>query len=119
MYTVGGADLAVSSIDFSVNHPVDPLGFNDFATYYSTPANIPGTTTTLQFLSGATWTTITDANYLTTGVVGLSSTPCMKSGTLDGTSGASTFSFTMSCTDNTKFGTTPSGEDNYELRYMV
>jgi hypothetical protein len=39
----------------------------------------------------------------------------MKSGSLDGTY----FSFTMSCTDNTKFGITSTGQSTYTLRYVV
>ena len=103
-YTVANADLSVSSISYSVNYPVDPLGLNDFTT-----TTKPATTVALQYWTGTAWSDITTGNYLTTGVVGLSSTPCMKSGSLDG----STFSFTMSCTDNTKFGTTSTGQDVY------
>jgi len=39
----------------------------------------------------------------------------MKTGTLD----ATTFSFTLSCTDNSKFGTKSSGQDVFQLRYVV
>jgi len=107
---VGATALAVPSIDYSVNYAVDSLGFNDFST-----AAKPGVTILLEFLSGTTWTEITTANYLTTGVIGLSSTPCMQSTTLN----ATTKAFSLSCTDNTKFGTNSSGKDVFELRYKL
>lgn len=99
-YIVGGADLAVSSTSITVKAPVDVLGFNDFST-----VTTPSLTYALQCLIGTTWTTITSANYLTTGIVGASSTPCIKSGSL----GATVFDFTMSCTDTTKFGQDSTG----------
>lgn len=100
VYTVAASDLAVASINYLVNFPVDPLGQYDFTT-----GSKPATTVALEYWTGSAWSPITAANYLATGLVGISSTPCMKSGTLDGT----TFAFTMSCTDNTKFGTTSFG----------
>ena len=104
-YTVGDADLVVSSSALFTSLPTDPLGFNVFAT-----SNQPTITYALEFLSAPdTWTAITSTNYLTAGIVGSSSTPCIKSGTLV----APTFDFTMSCTDITKFGTDSTGQNVY------
>lgn len=109
VYTLGDQDLDVASIDYQVNYPVDPKGFNDF-----TSLNAPSATTIkLQFYDGNSWEDITLANYASTGVVGLSSTKCMD--TLD----SSSFAFTLSCSDNNKFGTTSSGVNVYHLRYKV
>lgn len=109
-YVVGSANLAVPTTDLKQNYPVDPSGLNDF-----TSTSLPSISYKLQFLSGSTWTDITTANYQTTGVVGLTSTPCMLNGSLS----APTFSFTVSCTDNSKFGTTSIGQDQFNLRYVV
>ena len=102
--------MAVPSIDYTVNFAVDPLGFND----YSTEAK-PGVTIKLEYWTGSSWAEITTANYQTTGVVGLSSTPCMQNTSLDGTTKA----FSLLCTDNTKFGANSDGKDVFQLRYKV
>ncbi len=105
VYTVGDDDLEVSSSTLVTSLPTDPLGFNVFET-----SNQPTITYALEFsLAPPTWTAITSVNYLTTGIVGSSSTPCIKSGTLV----ALTFGFTMSCTDITKFGTDSTGQNVY------
>lgn len=102
--------LAVPSIDYVESYASDPLGFNDFKT-----ATKPAVSTKLEFWNGSSWNEITTGNYQSTGVVGLSSTPCMQNTSLDTTTKA----FSLSCSDNTKFGVDSDGKDVFYLRYKL
>ena len=104
IYTVAQNDLNVPKMDTLFKNPVDISGFNDFSSM-----TLPLVTYTLEYLSVSTWTALTSSNYQTAGVIGLSTTPCMKSSSL----GTTYFEFTLSCSDNTKFGQDTSGRNVY------
>ena len=101
---VGAADLSVSSIDYMVSYAVDPLGFND----YSTTAK-PAVTIELEYWTGTTWSSITNAGasiYSSVGIV-MSGDPCMKTGSFD----ATLKSYTLSCVNKLIWGITSAGKD--------
>lgn len=91
--------MPVTSVAFTVNFATDGLGFNNFTT-----AAKPATTVKLEYTDGSNWIEITESNYLTAGVVGLSSTPCMKNTSLDALR-----AFTMTCSALDKFGINVTG----------
>jgi hypothetical protein len=107
VYTVGGTNLVVASADVLQTNPIDPTGKNDLTSGSLTPP----ISRKLQYLSGTTWTDLTND---TTGIVS-GGTSCILSGSLV----ALTFGFTLSCTDNSKFGINSSGQDVFYLRYVI
>jgi len=103
---VGATNLVVASADVLQINPTDPTGTNDLSSATLTPAY----SRKLQYLSGATWTDLTND---TSGIVSNGAT-CILSGSL-----TATFGFTLSCSDNTKFGNNSAGQDVFFLRYVI
>jgi hypothetical protein len=105
VYTVGGSIIAVASADVVQKLPTDPTFKNDFS-----GVTLPGISRKLQYLSGTTWTDLTTE---TSGIVS-NGASCIQAGSL-----TATFGFTLSCTDNTKFGINSASQDVFFLRYMI
>jgi len=96
VYTVGGTNLVVAASDITQTNPTDLFYGNDLSSATITPA----ITRKLQYLNGATWTDIAND---TTGIVS-NGVSCILAGSL-----TATFGFTLSCSDNSKFGVNSAG----------
>lgn len=105
IYTLGGTTLSVTASDIRQINPIDPLYDNDMTSASITPA----ISRKLQYLSGTTWTDLTNTGM---GIVN-NGASCISS--LSG----SDYSFSLYCTDNTKFGINSAGQDVFYLRYVT
>lgn len=95
--------------DITQTNPTDPTGLNDL----SAAGLKPAISRKLQYLSNANvWT---DLTATTMGILSSvdGTTSCMSALT------ATTFGFTLNCSDNSKFGVGALGQDVYYLRYRT